>query len=143
MMETFDRLRSEVKNAIVAMPATLRFNIVIFAGDGLTMLSPAYVVSNDVGKRDAQDFLDRTAPHGASDPLQAVRAALAAAPDAIFLITDGDLPDGRRLLDEIRKGNAGKKICINTIVTAQSDDYDKLLRQIAEENGGGFSHLGG
>jgi Mg-chelatase subunit ChlD len=43
----------------------------------------------------------------------------------------------------IRKRNVGKKVRINTIGTERSEDYDKLLRQIAEENGGEFRHLGG
>lgn len=143
MMEAFARVRIEIQRVIKEMPPTMCFNIVVFADDGSKLFKQGYVFADDKGKRDAEEYLNRVGPHGSSDPVPAFRTVFAASPDVVFVLTDGDFPNSRQLLEEISKSNAVKKVRINTIATMRSDDYDKLLRQIAEENGGRFARLGG
>jgi hypothetical protein len=93
-------------------------------------------------KRKAYDFLDKTAPHGSSDPIPGLKAAFAAQPQLIYMLTDGDFPNNAQLLEELRKLNKDKKVKINTIAFMdRGEEYEKLLKQIADENGGLFKFV--
>ena len=75
---------------------------------------------------------------------QGVRLELAfkQKPQLIYLLTDGDFPDNKAVLDRIRNLNKEKMVRINTIVFIDVTNADKaiveLMKQIASENGGVF-----
>ena len=63
-------------------------------------------------------------------------------PQLIYMLTDGDFPDNNRVIEEIRKLNKDKKVKINTIAFMdRGEQYEKLLKQIADENGGLFKFV--
>ncbi len=76
--------------------------------------------------------------HGSSYAWDSMEMALALRPEAIFLLTDGDLQDKiTDLPDVIRKGNADKQTRIHTVALGTPGDV-AWLQGIAAENGGTY-----
>jgi len=76
-------------------------------------------------------------------PIPGLRAAFAAEPQLIYLLTDGDFPNNTAVLEEIRKLNAARRVKINTIAFMDhGEEYERTLKQIADENGGVFRFVG-
>jgi uncharacterized protein with von Willebrand factor type A (vWA) domain len=144
MMTHIKAVRSELSKAIAQLSPTMRFNVIVFKEDACEVMNPlGYLAGDDDARRRANDYLSRVGPHGSSDPTPALNAALAARPDAIFLFSDGDFPNNAALLSELRKSKVAGNVRINTVgVTERSGgDFEQVLRQIAEENGGKFVYL--
>ncbi|HSI36295.1 MAG TPA: VWA domain-containing protein [Tepidisphaeraceae bacterium] len=142
MMTNFDSLRDQLRRAVDALRPIQEFDVVFFAEDSYKALDRQLVRALPETKRNAHDFLDRVTPSGTSDPLPGLRAAFALQPQLVYLLTDGDFPDNAKTLAEIRKLNADKRVKINTIAfVGRGDEYEKLLKQIADENGGIFKFV--
>ena len=110
-------------------------------------------------------WLDTTyVPEGSTNPIPVLRAAFSQDPQLIYLLTDGlDNPKdpnlANKVLAEIKKLNAAKKVHINTILIKspgdianlkdfQRTEYDRqmkqltaILDQIATDNGGSFKEV--
>jgi hypothetical protein len=118
------------------------FDIIFFSEDTFVALDKQLMLATPEVKRKAYDFLDKTAPHGSSDPIPGLRAAFSTQPQLIYMLTDGDFPNNAQLLEEIRKLNMDKKVKINTIAFMdRGEEYEKLLKQIADDNGGLFKFV--
>jgi hypothetical protein len=142
MLNKFDTLRQELRRAVDRLKPGQAFDILFFAGDRYVALDPQLLLAIPEAKRKAYDFLEKTAPHGTSDPIPALQAAFAARPQLIYLLTDGDFPNNDEVLQELRKLNKDKKVKINTIAFMdRGQEYEKLLKQIADENGGAFKFV--
>ena len=139
MMNLFDTLRQELRKACDTLKPIQSFNIIFFSEDNFVALDKqSLLLATPETKRKAYDFLDKTAPHGSSDPLPGLRSAFANGPQLIYMLTDGDFPNNDAILTEIRKLNKDKKVKINTIAFGNDDgeSFHKFLKQIADENGG-------
>ncbi|HYE17280.1 MAG TPA: hypothetical protein VEA69_02490 [Tepidisphaeraceae bacterium] len=142
MMTNFDSLRAQLGRAVDALRPIQEFDVIFFAQDSYRALDRRLVRALPETKRQAYDFLDKTVPTGTSDPLPGLRAAFALQPQLVYLLTDGDFPDNAGTLAEIRKLNADKRVKINTIAfVGRGEEYEKLLKQIADENGGIFKYV--
>jgi len=139
MMTKFDALRTELRKAVDHLQPTQQFDIIFFAADKYIALDNQLQHALPETKRKAYDLLDKTAPHDTSDPIPGLRAAFAANPEMIFMLTDGDFPNNQQVLDEIKKLSAGKRVVVNTIAFFdRGEEYEKLLKQIADETKGTF-----
>jgi hypothetical protein len=143
MMSKFDSLRQQLSKATAGLKPIQSFDIIFFSEDSYVALdSKALVLASPETKRKAYEFLDKTAPHGSSDPLPGLRAAFATQPQLIYMLTDGDFPNNAQVLEELRKLNKDKKVKINTIAFMdRGEEYEKLLQQIAKEHGGAFKFV--
>jgi len=143
MMNKFDTLRQELRKAADGLKPIQAFNIMFFSEDTFLPLDPkGLLLATPEVKRKSYEFLDKTAPHGSSDPVPGIKAAFAMGPQLIYMLTDGDFPDNNRVIEEIRKLNKDKKVKINTIAFMdRGEQYEKLLKQIADENGGLFKFV--
>jgi len=142
MMNKFDTLRQELRKAVDRLKGGQAFDVIFFSADRYVALDEQLLLAFPETKRRAFDFLDRTAPHGSSDPIPGLRAAFATKPELIYVLTDGDFPNNAQVLAEIRNLNAGHKVKINTIAFMdRGEEYEKLLKQVAEENGGAFKFI--
>jgi hypothetical protein len=142
MMNKFDTLRQELRKAVDRLKGGQAFDIIFFSADRFVALDNQLLLALPEAKRKAYEFLDRTAPHGSSDPIPGLRAAFAAKPELIYMLTDGDYPNNAQVLEELRKLNKDKKVKINTIAFMdRGEEYEKLLKQIADENGGTFKFV--
>jgi hypothetical protein len=142
MMNKFDTLRQELHKAVDLLKPIQSFDIIFFSADRFVALDSQLLLALPEAKRKAFDFLDKTAPHDSSDPIPGLRAAFATDPELIFMLTDGDFPNNAQVLEEIRRLNKGKRVKINTIAFMdRGEEYEKLLKQIADENGGTFKFV--
>lgn len=143
MMTKFDTLRQELRKAADGLKPIQSFDIIFFSEDNFFALdNKSLLLATPENKRKAYDFLDKTAPHGSSDPIPGLRAAFATQPQLIYMLTDGDFPNNSQVLEELRKLNKDKKVKINTIAFMdRGEEYEKLLKQIADEHGGLFKFV--
>ncbi len=143
MMTKFDTLRQELRKAADGLKPIQSFDIIFFSEDNFVALdNKSLLLATPETKRKAYDFLDKTAPHGSSDPIPGLRAAFATQPQLIYMLTDGDFPNNSQVLEELRKLNKDKKVKINTIAFMdRGEEYEKLLKQIADEHGGLFKFV--
>ena len=142
MMNKFDTLRQELRKAADTLKPIQSFDIIFFSEDNFVALDKQLMLATPEVKRKAYDFLDKTAPHGSSDPIPGLKAAFATQPQLIYMLTDGDFPNNAQMLEELRKLNKDKKVKINTIAFAdRGEEYEKMLKQVADENGGLFKFV--
>lgn len=144
MMNKFDMLRVELRKAVDALRPVQQFDVIFFAEDNFLAMDKMLLNAVPEAKRKAYDFLEKVSPHGSSDPIPGLRQAFATGPQLIYMLTDGDFPNNTQVIEEIRKLNVGKKVKINTIAFMdRGEEYEKLLKTIASENGGLFKFVSG
>ncbi|HXE56255.1 MAG TPA: hypothetical protein VN541_24725, partial [Tepidisphaeraceae bacterium] len=82
---------------------------------------------------------------GSTNPLPGLELAFHQHPDLIYLLTDGDFPDNKAVLDRIHQLDKDHRVKINTIAFVGDNDNDtdfmKLLKQIAQETGGVYRYV--
>jgi hypothetical protein len=143
MMTKFDTLRQELSKATDGLKPIQSFDIIFFSEEGFVALDRQLMLAVPESKRKAYDFLDKTAPHGSSNPIPGLKAAFATNPQLIYMLTDGDFPNNAEVLTAIKEMNKDKKVKINTIAFIDRDEsYEKFLKQVADENGGLFKFVG-
>jgi Mg-chelatase subunit ChlD len=139
MMNKFETLRRLMRQAVDSLQRNQQFAIIFFSEDKFLALDRELLPAVPETKRKAYDFLDKTAPHGSSDPIPALQVAFRGNPDTVFLLTDGDFPNNDQVIQELRRLNKDKRVKINTIAFMdRGEAYERLLRQIADETGGTF-----
>lgn len=140
MIDKFEPLRQQLHRSVSSLKAIQTFNVIFFQEEQAAGLSKASLLpALAENKRKAERFLQDVHPTGPTDPIPALELAFRQNPELIWLLTDGDFPDNAAVLAFIRQRNKGGKVRINTIAFVTRDDgYEKVLRAIAEENGGQF-----
>ena len=79
---------------------------------------------------------------GSTDPVPGLELAFKMHPQLLYLLTDGDFEDNKKVLDKINslQANSSPKVKINTIVFTDPAKADKgivdLLKKIADDSGG-------
>jgi len=144
MMTKFDTLRQELQKAVDGLRPVQAFDIIFFSEDSYIAYDKQLMQAVPENKRKAYEFLEKTFCRGSSDPIPGLRAAFATNPQLIYMLTDGDFPNNNAVIEEIRKLNQGRqqKVKINTIAFGdRGEDYEKMLKQVADENGGMFKFV--
>ncbi len=108
-----DDLKRELKRSIGRLQPLQSFNVVIFYSTGAgndervqtESFRPELVRAEARVRREFFNWIDHRAPRGATEPLQAIRRALALRPDVVFFFSDGYFDDA--LIDEIGRANDG------------------------------------
>lgn len=140
MIDKFEPLRLQLHRSVSSLKAVQTFNVIFFQEEQAAGLSKASLLpALAENKRKAERFLQDVHPTGPTDPIPALELAFRQNPELIWLLTDGDFPDNAAVLAFIRQRNKGGKTRINTIAFVTRDEgYEKILRTIADENGGQF-----
>lgn len=149
-----DELRRELKRSIGRLKPAQSFTVILFysAGGGADeqirtesfrpMLEPA----KEAVRREFFAWIEQKVPRGMTEPLDAMRRALALEPDAIFFFSDGFFDDA--VVEEIRRANWQGRTRIHCVVfdellladgsdlPPRETDGARRLRQVAEANGG-------
>jgi len=144
MGDTFDLLQRELMRALGSLQEEQFFNVIWFNEGPANMLSPRLLGASLENKRQAFEAIKVIVPAGQTDPIDAINKGLDLKPDVLFLLSDGDFgEDNERIKRMIRRKNAGRAATINTILFVYDSmgNGAKVLREIAEENGGVFKHV--
>lgn len=141
MVPVFGQLKFELKKSIDALKPVQAFNVVFFRDDKHeTVSSEGLILATPDNKRKAYDFIDGQVSAGVTQPIAAVKFALAQKPELVYLLTDGfdNIPNFDELTNAFKAGNPDRKVHVNCIFLKSSDDpkLETVLRQIAKDNGG-------
>jgi hypothetical protein len=143
MMNRFDDLRIQINNAVRNLRPTQFFNVMFFKDKKPEIYSLNLMMAIPSNKDKLGKFLENVVASGQTDPMPAIEAAFRQSPELIYLLTDGDFPDNDLVIASIRKINPQGKVKINTIAFINhGEEYEKVLRNIANENGGTFKFVG-
>lgn len=144
MSDTFSALQRELMRAIGALDADQMFNVIWFNQGQATEWSTRLRQATVDNKRAAFDAIKRIVPEGQTEPLDAIRKALGYRPDVMFLLSDGDFgEDNEKIIAQIKQRNRGNRTIVNTILFIYDTmgKGERVLRSIAESNGGSFKHV--
>ncbi len=146
----------EVLKSIGRLKPQQNFHIILFSGNKPLEKMPARLVPAKLeNKRKAAMFLRDVLPAPSTNPIPALERAFEVLKETkkpgklIYLLTDGDFapevgegPGNDKVVREIRKMNADKKVLINTfLMMEKTESAIEVLTQIAKENGGRFKYV--
>lgn len=138
--------RSELIRSLRALQPEQMFCVLLYSSDAwsyegnVELASYALATPENLDK--AALWLGRQMPGGGTLPMPAIREALTLRPDAIYLLSDGELQDDSRgyLLRNNRARSARQPVPVHT-VSAGMLFGAQLLQVIAQENGGQFQQV--
>jgi hypothetical protein len=129
------RATIELRRSVLALQSPQRFEVIFYNNESIPMPGGPIPRSADLqAKNQLMAWLRQIEPDGGTDPRLAVRQALSLHPDAVFLLSDGEFPDGTA--EQIARFNA-KKIPIHCVDLAGGLGGDHL-RRIAQASGGRY-----
>lgn len=145
-----DDLKRELKRSIGKLKASQSFTVILFysTGSGVKTESfkPKLEAATEESRREFFQWIDRKAPQGDTEPLEAMRRALGLNPDAIFFFSDGLFEDS--VVTEIGRVNTKARTRIYSLVFDEiyltdtsglppaEKEGSRRMRRIAESNGG-------
>lgn len=145
MSNSFDMVRQEIVNSIGDLEKEQKFHLVFFAnGKPMENKANKLVNATDANKTTAERFAVTVTPRGTTDHVAGVRRAMellggCEGGNCLFLVTDGPLKDGDKVLDAIKYLNKDKKVRIYTVLLGnKSEDAAKMFGDIASDSGGEF-----
>ena len=149
MINTFGSLKAELVKAVTRLKSIQGFNIIFFQDEKAAALDQGLLFATPENKRRAMQWLETITTTGTTNPIPGIEQAFRNKPQLIYLLTDADFPDNNAVRNAISRLNAGKQTKLNTIIfvpgTGGADDASQsfitLMKQIAKDNGGVFSHV--
>lgn len=145
MVGIMDIVKAELRRSINALRRSQKFHVV-FYNSGVPLQNPPeeLVPAIQTHKTHFFKFLDSVDPIGGSEPLNAMRVALALRPDVIYFLSDGEfVPEvADVLLERLRDWNVDRKTRIYTLgyneLSHMETRHRKILWTIAREHGGEY-----
>jgi hypothetical protein len=129
------RAKRELRRSINGLQFPQRFQVIFYNDAPIAMPGGAPQAADPSGKGRLFEWLRLIEADGGTDPRGAMAQALAIRPDAVFLLSDGQFPEGSA--ESIAKMNRRKVPihCIDLAGGAEGDD----LRRIARDSGGQYT----
>lgn len=150
MGERWRRAKYELIRSIDGLGNDQEFCVILYNSFTSIMMDGREVEllkANEENKERVSEWLDDQFPSGGTYPMRAITAAVEAEPDAIFLLSDGEIQDNSRefLLAKNKRKNGEdgdySRIPVHTIALL-STFGQQLLKTIADENDGTFTRVG-
>ena len=143
MASSFDALRTQARYAIANLRPPQSFNIIFINDHNLAPFAPSLTFVTAEARQRAMDYIDSTAPRGATDPLPALEKAFSQQPDVIhFLIDPSDFPDKKAVLDLVTSKSTANHVKLNVIGFEGHDAENELfLKSLAEKTGGHYRYV--
>jgi hypothetical protein len=149
-----DDLKRELKRSVGRLLPAQTFAVILFYSSGggadetvrTESFRPRLEPADDATRREFFTWIDHKAPRGVTEPLDAMKRALALRPDAIFFFSDGYFQDS--VVDEIKRANGKSQTRIYCLVfdelllqdtsglPRRETEGARRLKQVAEQNGG-------
>jgi hypothetical protein len=137
-MEDDDRLiraKGELQRSIGRLQFPQRFYVIFYNDRPIPMLGGLPRPADLSAKSQLNQWLRLIEPDGGTDPRGAVAMALSLRPDAVFLLSDGEFPEGTV---EAIAGKNPRKVPIHCIDLSGGLAGDQLAR-IARDSGGQYA----
>ena len=129
------RATIELRRSVFALQSPQRFEVIFYNDESTAMPGgPIPRTADQHNKELLTSWLRLIDPDGETNPRGAIQQALALRPDAVFLLSDGDFPEGT--VDAVARSNR-RKIPIHCIDLAGGLAGDHLQR-IAAASGGRY-----
>jgi hypothetical protein len=129
------RAKGELRRSIMNLQLPQRFQIIFYNDRPLAFPGDLPRAADLTAKNQMNLWLRLIEPDGETDPRGAMGLALAQRPDAIFLLSDGEYPDGT--VEAIARKNV-RKVPIHCIDLSGGLAGDQLSR-IARDSGGQYA----
>jgi hypothetical protein len=130
------RATIELRRSVFALQQPQKFEVIFFNTESIPMPGGPIPRSADLqSKNQLLLWLRLIEPDGGTDPRPALKQAITLRPDAVFLLSDGDLPEGT--VKEIAKLNT-RKVPIHCDDLAGGVAGDQL-KLIAADSGGQYA----
>lgn len=134
----FKRAKAELHESIKKLKPEQKFFVIFFNDKAIPMFSPRpesnMLFATTSHKTRARRWINERKADGITNPVAALQMALELKPDAIFFLTDGELPDDVQTMT--RRENTAH-IVIHTIAF-ENKFGEGVLESIAKENGGTY-----
>jgi hypothetical protein len=115
-----------------------KYHVIFFSTDPPVEAPPGRLVNAIRSSKERTfEFIDMTTPEGMTQPIEAMRRAFVLKPDLVYFLSDGDVPEGEQLQEELRTWNRREQVRIFTIAYVSSAGR-QLLEDIAREHNGAF-----
>ena len=138
MVSVFGQLKQELKRSISEMSVdengAMKFNIIFFSeGKPLVLFDGGMQIATPDNKRKATEFVENQVSAGGTNPMPAIKEALAERPQLLYVLTDGfdQIADMSVVTDEFKRADADGHIHINCIFL-QADEDPKLVAALQE-----------
>lgn len=129
------RATIELRRSVGALQSPQRFEVIVYNDVATAMPGGPIPRPADQRNKDLlRSWLRLIDPDGGTSPRSAILQALALRPDAVFLLSDGDFPDG--VVEAIAKANT-RNLPIHCVDMADGLAGDSLKR-IASQSGGRY-----
>ena len=128
------RAKVEVRRSVMALQYPQRFKVIFYNEAPLPSPGDAPKSADLLGKDQLLRWMSAIEPAGETDPRGAMKLAIALRPDAIFLLSDGEYPEGAA--EAIAKSNT-TKIPVHCVDLSGGVGGDQL-RKIAGDSGGQY-----
>ena len=133
----FVRAKRELIKTLRALPKNSRFMVYFFdeGSEKMPVNNMMAAVPSNISW--AEDWVKSVGMGGGTDPRKALKSGFSLKPDTIWLLTDGVFNDESGVLAKIRSANPKSIARINTLAIMDRGG-EKVLKQIAKENGGTY-----
>lgn len=138
MTDSIFYVKCELKHAIARLTPNQQFSIVPTAS-GSPFAGGEAVPATESNKQAAYDYIDALAPLGQSDEAHAFRNAWISKPQAVFLLSDGEM--GRDAVETLDRLNADHATTVNTVCFRYTGG-EATLMDIAHRHGGTYKYIG-
>jgi hypothetical protein len=129
------RAKSELRHSVLTLQPPQRFQVIFYNDRHIPLPGDLPRPADQANKSQMNQWLRLIEPDGATDPRGAMGLALAMRPDAIYLLSDGEFPDGT--VEALARKNP-HKVPIHCIDLSGGLAGDQLAR-IAHESGGRYA----
>lgn len=139
-----DALKMEMRESIEALLDHMGFYVVLFNSDARELGDRTkWTVASPTGKRWAVETIFRIEAYGGTEPWPAFDKVfnIKPAPDAIYFMTDGIFDPA--VADLIAMRNRGSRKVPVHCITFEDKSAEELMRRIAAESGGTYTHVEG
>lgn len=128
------RAKRELRRSVLSLQHPQRFKVVFYNDQVVPMPGDLPRSADLASKSQMVQWLRLIEPDGETDPRGAMSLALSLRPDAVFLLSDGEFPEGT--VEAIACKN-GRKIPIHCVDLSSGAGGDQL-QQIARDSGGQY-----
>lgn len=134
------RATIELRKSVMALAEPQKFEVIFYNSESIPMPGGPRPRTADLqAKSQLLSWLRLIEPDGGTEPRPAIKQGISLKPDAIFLLSDGEFPEGT--VAEVAKLNT-RKIPIHCVDLAGGMAGDHL-KKIAEASGGQYASRSG